>query len=189
MAADLENLPTIGYRLMPFRLRLVIDLRQLDRLLVELANSPLPFEIRQVRINADETQLRHSVGRRGSMYETDGPATTGTAVDISHQTPVDIRGVAYLIDPPDLEKLGAAQDLGGGRPPLSTAPPTAEAAGGSGIGGPNGSPPLPAAPPDDVAPADERRPEDIPAEPPPNGAPPADQADPPTATLPAGAGT
>lgn len=53
---------------MPIRLRLVVDQRKLHRLLAECGNSPLPVEIRQVRLNRGGG----SVGGGGGGYDMGG---------------------------------------------------------------------------------------------------------------------
>jgi hypothetical protein len=43
--------PSVEFKRMPVYLRLVIDQREVTRLLAECANSPLPVEVRQLRLN------------------------------------------------------------------------------------------------------------------------------------------
>jgi hypothetical protein len=55
--------------LMPFALRVVIDQRKIDAFLVALAASPIPIDVRQIRINADgaTTMLSGAGGMPGMM--------------------------------------------------------------------------------------------------------------------------
>lgn len=78
---------------MPFRLRVVIDQRRLDDLLVSLAGSPIPIDVRQVRINAGGSGPRTSGGGGGPG----GPGETGRPHDVS----VEIRGSIAVAGQPD----------------------------------------------------------------------------------------
>jgi hypothetical protein len=104
-AADLQS-PALPpeYRLMAFKLRLVVDESQLQRVVEELANSTLPLEVREVRINvaADVTEPGAQRGR-GSRQTNSLASAAGGA---THNATLDIRGVAYLINAPDRAKLG-----------------------------------------------------------------------------------
>jgi hypothetical protein len=56
---------------MPIRMRLLVDQRKLHRLLAEFGNSPLPVEIRQVRVNR-EAGLTSSGGGYDMAYSGGG---------------------------------------------------------------------------------------------------------------------
>jgi hypothetical protein len=122
MAADVDA--NAGeYNLMPFHLLLKMDSRYVDHLLVAFRNSVLPFEVQQVRINPEHAgnsgaSYSHFVPRGGPEGER-GPAAgpggrgPGAVANSSAQqhdrtVTVEIRGVAYLIKPPDLAKLHIA---------------------------------------------------------------------------------
>ncbi len=100
MAADLAA-GSPEYNLMPFRMQLVINPRDLDRLLTDCRNSVLPIEVREVRINAGTAH--QSTSSRGAASDDAGPAI-GSAP--THTERVEVSGVVYLIKPPDLQKLG-----------------------------------------------------------------------------------
>lgn len=113
------------FNLMPFRLLLRMDSRYIDHLLVAFRNSELPFEVQQVRINPEHAT---GGGGGGSRYTrpsgppigvggppgmmgppTAGPAAGGgTSQSKDRIVTVEIRGVAYLIKPPNPEKLHIA---------------------------------------------------------------------------------
>jgi hypothetical protein len=132
------------YRLMPWRVRMTVDGRQWDKLLVMFRNTELPLEIKQVRVNPSEdaggsmssrygssseggsrggyggtggSRGGHSGGYggtgRGGGYGTTGrgggPSPFGGATPtIDHTMILELRGVAYLMNPPDLSKIGVA---------------------------------------------------------------------------------
>jgi hypothetical protein len=120
-AAEMRNPPVAEYNLMEFRLDLTVDQVRWEKLLLELCNSPLPLEIREVRINVsdDDSVSDRNMGRRpGSMRVAAGE--TG----VQHNMPIEIRGVAYLMNPPNFEKLGLTAGSGA---PGQTAPGAAPA--------------------------------------------------------------
>lgn len=89
--------------LMPFVLSVVIDQKQLDRLLATLAAAPIPIDVREVRINAD------------AMPGGDGrgmPILAGDASDRdmglrSRDIRLELRGTVGLAAPPVEQALGA----------------------------------------------------------------------------------
>jgi hypothetical protein len=90
--------------LMAFKLRLIVDEYQLQRVVEEFANSVLPLEVRQVRINAAADASEASGPRRGSRDRLAN--SLPSAGGVSHNSTLEIDGVAYLINPPDRVKLG-----------------------------------------------------------------------------------
>lgn len=126
MAADLlANQATQMVHLMPFMMRLTMDQRSLDALLVDLASSSIPIDVRQVRINADRRGTgpgvdvpRPAVGQPGAAI-ADRPRL--------HDIGVEIRGTVALATPPSPQSLGIEQaDL---QPPAEEQePPAAEPA-------------------------------------------------------------
>jgi hypothetical protein len=74
--------------LMPFVLRLTIDERRLDALLVDLAQAPIPIDVREVRINP------------GSRPGPDAKAGRG------HDAVVELRGTVGLATPPSAAAVG-----------------------------------------------------------------------------------
>lgn len=121
--------------LMPFVLRVVMDQRQIDRLLAELAESPVPIDVRQVRINPSAQGASGGPGFGGSgggpgggrppaMRGGFGP-TEGGGAQGERQRPFDVtvelRGTVGLATPPNAAVLGpvaegAAGGVEGGSP-------------------------------------------------------------------------
>ena len=98
--------------LMPFVFRVVIDQRQLDRLLAELAGSSVPIDVRQVRINpAKQAGGEDLLGRGGQGF---GPARPfgspdGSPADARRRpfdVTVELRGTVGLATPPNAATLG-----------------------------------------------------------------------------------
>ena len=142
--ADGKRLPAgeaakAQFKRMPIFLRLKIDQREISRLLVECANSPLPVEVRQLRINpvkqgggsspaaprADQATLRNKLG--GSMGGGTGklsggavsaPAASATAAVSdaeANEMPIELLGIIYIYNKPDMSKLAGQE---GGAPPM-----------------------------------------------------------------------
>jgi hypothetical protein len=78
--------------MMPVAMNLIMDQRQLPKLLVECANSNMPIEVKRVRILKSQSM----------------PAPSGDpGFEISpYDVPVEIYGVIYIYNPPDRAKLG-----------------------------------------------------------------------------------
>jgi hypothetical protein len=88
-AAELATSPAARMvHLMPFVLRLTIDERRLDALLVDLARAPIPIDVREVRINA------------GGRPASDAKAGRG------HDAVVELRGTVGLATPPSAAAVG-----------------------------------------------------------------------------------
>ena len=81
---------------MPFVLRLTIDQRRLDALLADLAQAPIPIDVREVRINAG--------GDRGAA--TGGAAGTDQKSDRRHDVNVELRGTVGLATLPSAAAVG-----------------------------------------------------------------------------------
>jgi hypothetical protein len=178
--------------LMPFVLRIVIDQRKLDALLVEMATAEWPIDVRQLRINAQG-------GAGGGNQPTSGPPGTPTPpgqAGRAHDIQVELRGTVGLATPPNESVIGLepaapaadqpdaaatapgtpAADAPPAAEPPADAPPAAEP--------PAAEPPAPAAQPAAEAPGAESPPPTAPAtEAPPAEAPPPQQ--PPAAGPPA----
>lgn len=86
--------------LMPFVLRVVIDQRQIDSLLVDLATSPVPIDVRQLRINAGVS--RSAGGQPGADPGTPAPGAVGRLYDVN----LELRGTVGLATPPDEKAVG-----------------------------------------------------------------------------------
>lgn len=101
--------------LMPFVLRVVIDQRQIDRLLAELASNPVPIDVRQVRINPS-TQTGGEAGGFGgqgglpSLPGGLGGSMPGGGPEGERRRPFDVilelRGTVGLATPPNPAVLG-----------------------------------------------------------------------------------
>jgi hypothetical protein len=139
--------PFYEYRLMPWRLRMTVDEREWDKLLVLFRNTELPLEIKQVRVNPSDDAGGGMGSRYGSSsseggssrgggygstgssrggygatggsrgHSSGGYGTTGrggaspfggSTQPISNTMILELRGVAYLMNPPDLSKIGVA---------------------------------------------------------------------------------
>lgn len=108
--ADLETLKgsvTVAKRI-PVRMRLLVDQRHINRLLVECANSPLTFEVRQFRLNPRDDTLgdgRSFAGRSdGPAFEAGGGGITGVKVLPDYQSfdrIVELFGIVYIFNPVD----------------------------------------------------------------------------------------
>jgi hypothetical protein len=104
-AADLATNPaTQMVHLMPFTMRLTMDQRSLDTLLVDLASSPIPIDVRQVRINADR-------GAASQRLDAPLPAVGQPGAAVAdrprlHDIGVEIRGTIALATPPSPQALG-----------------------------------------------------------------------------------
>jgi hypothetical protein len=100
--------PYAEFKMMPIHMRLVMDQRRLQKLLVECANSSMPIEVRCVRVlnrgdlsPAGKSSPRES-GKSGGGAQGDSGAQAIGPFDV----PVEILGLIYIYNPPDREKLG-----------------------------------------------------------------------------------
>jgi hypothetical protein len=84
----------------PIRLRVHMDQRQINRLLVACANAPLTFEVRQLRFNPQDTGQSFSGSRR---YEGGLSALTDNLKQLSDPTTfdrvVELYGIIYIFNP------------------------------------------------------------------------------------------
>ena len=113
LAKDLADPAVKEYRLMAFRLNLTVDELRWDRLLLELANSPLPLEVREVRINVTSENSGEAAGHGGQRRPQQPESDKGPVRNIS----LELRGVAYLINPPNPQSLGLADEAPSSAPP------------------------------------------------------------------------
>ncbi len=95
---------TEQFKRLPVYLKLVMDQREITRLLTECANYPLPVEVRQLRITPSGGSSQPAGRGQGGPAATAAPgaARPGEAYDVS----VEISGIIYLFNPPDPAKLG-----------------------------------------------------------------------------------
>jgi len=97
--------------LMPFVLRVVIDQRQIDALLVTLSASPIPIDVRQVRINASGgPAVDLSMGQVAAESVVSGPGGSGRMYDVS----LELRGTVGLATPPSEKAVGLEPSEAGG---------------------------------------------------------------------------
>jgi hypothetical protein len=100
-AATLGDAP---YKRMPVFIRLTMDQGEIDKLLVECANAPLPVEVNVCRFNPGATdsssQAQATTYSRGSS----GGANTETN---PNDVPIELSGIIYIYNPPDATKLGS----------------------------------------------------------------------------------
>ncbi|MEX0793513.1 MAG: hypothetical protein WD045_10280, partial [Pirellulaceae bacterium] len=119
---------------LPIRMKLQMDQRKLDKLLIECGNANLMVEVRQVRVNGKDTG-RGMGGGYGGGYGGGGDAYTGgggyedemsggggmysggrgargktDADEKIFEVPVEIYGIIYIYNPVNKELLGAEED-------------------------------------------------------------------------------
>jgi hypothetical protein len=184
-AAELATPPFHEYRLMPWKVRMMVDQRKWDDLLVAFRNTVLPLSIRQVRVNPDTgpggldprgsggsrgegsrggygaagggygatrgghtsgrggygagygggSKVGYGAGAGGRVAELSGGGSSGTQGTLPTIT-LELRGVAYLVNPPDFSKIGvagasaAASDSAATTSAAPVAAPAADAASG-----------------------------------------------------------
>jgi len=162
-----EELPTSSlpeYRLMPWRARMTVDQRRWDELMVMFRNTDLPLEIRQVRVNpildgssgytsrggdtarmpfapGGASRLPAGLGRSSSMgygRSRESSMTMGTE-ETGDTLMLELRGVAYLMNPPDLSKIGVAAGTAAAAPGDASADATAPAAVPEAVSAPTGA--------------------------------------------------
>jgi hypothetical protein len=85
------------YRQLPIRMELVMDQRYIPQMLVECANSPLPIEVKQLRINPDKA-LAGFEGMGGSMGMSSNPALS--SVTDPNFAMVEVKGVVFIYNDP-----------------------------------------------------------------------------------------
>ncbi len=222
--------PFAEFKMMPVRMRLIMDQRRISRLLVECANSDMLVEVRKVTMGGGTDLSRAFAGAGTGMpgsypgsypggygesyeeydnqysdgYMPSGPGYSGDTSSYSgygmggyggargkgqqtsYDAPVEVLGIIYIYNRPDLEKLGTGAGGEELAPPLPAMPagpppggPAAPPPGGPApgpAGGPGAAPTGPTTTP----------PAGMPTQPvgpgttPPPGGPPAQPAGPPT---------
>ncbi|MFM7035351.1 MAG: hypothetical protein ACKOYJ_09285 [Planctomycetia bacterium] len=105
-ASELSQAPhSKMVRLMPFVLRLTIDQRSLDALMLELASAPIPIDTRQVRVNPNDSSGRN-IGPAAPGFPPDAKGSDGDRLR-RHDVQVELRGTLAIAMPPDRTLLGA----------------------------------------------------------------------------------
>jgi hypothetical protein len=104
------------YRLMAFRLVLVCDEARFQTVVSELANSIMPLEVREVRINVSRESANDGPRNRrgGDASRPSGRFAAGNGADegtVMHNATIEIHGLAYLVNPPDPKKVWLTSDV------------------------------------------------------------------------------
>jgi hypothetical protein len=94
------------FRQLPIRMELVIDQRYIPQLLLECANSPLPIEVKQLRINPDKSQA----GFEGQGGMSGGYSSGGATVTIDDPAfaLLQLKGVVFIYNQPTAEPAATA---------------------------------------------------------------------------------
>ena len=118
--------PYSEFKMMPISMKLHMDQRKISKLLVACVNSPMPIEVRRVRIRpgAGESYSKPEQRQRQARPApveviVAGPwmfadparsAVAGSGGEEggagSYEIPVEIQGIIYIYNPPDLNTLG-----------------------------------------------------------------------------------
>ncbi len=133
------------FKRMPVFMRLHMDQREISRLLAECADSPLPVEVRQFRLNpprttgvagavnirqrgfggkAGEPRRAEVVGRPVSGLAESAPGDSENPYDVT----IEIHGIIYIFNPPDTTKVMLTSADAAATPIEAPAPPSAPAA-------------------------------------------------------------
>ena len=105
-AGDSGTYGTTEFRQLPIQMKLMMDQRKIPRVLIECANAALPIEVKQVRINANQSGTGVT-GRSSRGAKSRG--LKGVASD-PNLAEVEIRGVVYIYNEPDTETLTVPGD-------------------------------------------------------------------------------
>ena len=110
---DAEGKPQVSgaggdepFRRMPFFMKLRIDQRHIPRLLAECANSPLPFDVQQFRLETQGSRPS-SKSSSGSSSQSGAGSTTISSAVAPYDVEIELAGVINIYNPPDKTKLGA----------------------------------------------------------------------------------
>jgi hypothetical protein len=95
------------YRQLPIRMDLFMDQRWLPHLLIECANSPLPIEVKQVRINPDKSTMGFGNNMGGSQNMVQGAGPLPTDPNFAQ---VEIKGVVFIYNEPTKDPNAAPVD-------------------------------------------------------------------------------
>jgi hypothetical protein len=136
--------PYSEFKMMPISMKLYIDQRKISKLLVECAKSPMPIEVRRVDIRRVASELleagtgaaasptgptrdynRRTVDARGPARPNAAGVGGEDSAAASYDIPVEIQGIIYIYNPPDLNTLGTGTAA---EKPAETLPGAAPAA-------------------------------------------------------------
>lgn len=101
--------------LMPFVLRITIDQRQIDPLLVALASSVIPIDVRQVRINAGSGGARGGDPGMAAAFAAPVPGGAVGSVRL-YDVNLELRGTVGLATPPQEQAVGLEPGQGDAAP-------------------------------------------------------------------------
>lgn len=97
--------PQEPFKRMPVFMKLEIDQREIGNLLAECANSPLPVEVRQLRIDPSKSDSGSGNSNRASSQ-----TSTTVKASSSYYVPIEIGGIIYLYNPPNTQLLGTGEE-------------------------------------------------------------------------------
>ena len=124
---DADAKQPLEFEMMPISMKLHMDQRKISKLLVECANSPMPIEVRRVRIRpgkgTDEIlgsgtsgtanpagPSRDNSRRTVDAYKSSRTTGAGEGTDEGetgrYDIPVEIQGIIYIYNQPDQNTLG-----------------------------------------------------------------------------------
>lgn len=96
--------PFAEFKQMFVQMKFLMDQRALPQLLAACANSPLPIEVRQVRMNLDQVDLPR--GANQARVGVVGGAETQVE-RAPYDVEVEVRGIIFIYNNPDKEALGS----------------------------------------------------------------------------------
>jgi hypothetical protein len=120
--------PKAEFKRMPIFMKLTIDQRSINKLLVECANSALPVDVRYLRVNPSKASTSSGGGSSSDKAAKTGSTNTlgeGESFDV----PIEVAGIIYIYNKPDTTKLGAEPAQGDAQPGAPAAPAAAAAGG------------------------------------------------------------
>jgi hypothetical protein len=116
-----DPLPATGgtdteYKRLPVRLVLQMDVRQLNFLIAQCANQPLQIEVKEVRINPNESAAgggRSRTGGAAPVFAGRGESGSDSFPMQPHMARVVIQGVIYIFNEPSSDIIKAASGESG----------------------------------------------------------------------------
>jgi hypothetical protein len=122
------------FKRMPIYLQLMMDQREISLLLAECANSPLPVEVHQVRINPASLRKENKTvspsvfggAKRGGGGGASAASSGGPDQDLNpYDMPVEVFGIIYIYNPPNRAKLDVIGQAAGAAEPSAAGEPAA----------------------------------------------------------------
>jgi hypothetical protein len=99
--ADLQSSSMKVAKRIPVRLRLRMDQRKINELLVQCANAPLTFEVRQLRFNPQGDPTGGQVNRRQELLPSSGGTVKSLDDYESLDRTIELFGIVYIFNPVD----------------------------------------------------------------------------------------